>query len=81
METLKARKTWIGVLNFPREHQCQPRLPCSTKHSVAVDGENNIFNDKDKCNQYLSINSKVLEIKLHPKEVNYTQENTNNYIT
>jgi hypothetical protein len=46
-----------------------------------MDGERKAFQDKTKFKQYLSTNptlQKVLEGKLQPKEVNYTQENTRN---
>jgi hypothetical protein len=42
------------------------------------------FHDKTKFKQYLSTNTdlqKILEGKLQPKKVNYTQENTGNIIS
>ena len=44
------------------------------KFSVTIEGQNNIFHDKTRFNQYLATNPalhKVLEGKLQPKEVGY----------
>jgi hypothetical protein len=44
-----------------------------------MSGEGKIFHNKAKLKQYLSTNQvlqKILEGKLGPKEINYTQKNT-----
>ena len=84
METLKARRAWTEILQTLREHRCQARLLYPAKLSITIDGENKIFHDKAKFEQYLSTNpalQKVLEGKIHPKEANYTQNNTGNNST
>jgi hypothetical protein len=46
-----------------------------------MDGENKLFPHETKFKQYLltiPALQKILEGKLQPKEVNYTQENTEN---
>jgi hypothetical protein len=47
------------------------------KLSIIIDGENKICHGKTEFEQYLSTNTaiqNILEEKLNPKEVNYTQE-------
>ena len=55
------------------------RLLYPAELSFTIDGENKIFNDKNRFKQYVSINpdlQKVLEGKPQPKEANYTHNNT-----
>ena len=81
METLKARRSWIDVLQVLRVHGYQPRLLYPAKLSVTIDGENKIFNDKARFSQCISTNSalqKILEGKLQPKEVNYAHKGVGN---
>jgi hypothetical protein len=47
-ETMKARRSWTDVIQTLREHKCQPRLLCSAKLSITIDGETKIFHDKTK---------------------------------
>lgn len=80
-ETMKARRAWTDIMQTLREHRCQPRLLYPAKLSVLIDGENKIFNDKNKFQQYLQTNpalQKTLEGKIQPKKASYIQENTGN---
>ena len=38
-ETMKARRSWIDVIQTLREHKCQPKLLYLEKHSIAIDRE------------------------------------------
>ena len=81
METLKARRIWIDILQTLREHGCQPRLLYPAKLSITINGENKIFQDKTRFKHYVATNpalQKVLEGKLQPKEINYTHINIGN---
>ena len=78
METIKARRSWIDVLQTLRDHGCKPKLLYPAKLSLTIDGEK-ILNDKNRLKQYLSTNlalQNVLEGKPQPKEANYTHNNT-----
>jgi hypothetical protein len=55
-ETMKARRSWIEVIQTLREHKCQPWLLYPAKLSITIDGENKVFHDKTKLTQYLSMN-------------------------
>lgn len=80
-ETMKARRAWSDIMQTLREHRCQPRLLYPAKLSVLIDGENKIFSDKSKFQQYLHTNptlQKILEGKIQPKKTSYFQENTGN---
>ena len=81
METLKARRSWTGVIQILRDHRCQPRLTYPAKLSITIDRENKIFRDKTRFKQCLFSNpalQKVLEEKLQPKKVRYINKNTGN---
>jgi hypothetical protein len=74
-ETMKARRFWVDVIQTLREHKCQTRLLYPAKLSITIDGETNIFLDKNKFTQYLSTNSVLQRIKdgkYQLKEGNYT---------
>jgi hypothetical protein len=78
VETFRACKGMLKTLK-------RPQTPFQTiiysKNFNHKDGDSKTFYDKPKCMQYLSTNpdlKKVLERKLQPKEVNYTQENPEN---
>ena len=61
--------------------QRQSRVLFPGKLSVTIEGQNKIFLNKTRFNQYLATNlalHKVLEEKLQPKEVDYINKNTNN---
>jgi hypothetical protein len=55
-ETMKARRSWTGVIQTLREHKCQPRLLYPEKLSITIDGVNKVFHDKTKSKQCLSTN-------------------------
>jgi hypothetical protein len=77
-ETMKSRRSWAGTIQTLRDHKSQPRLLYPAKLSISIDGENKIFNDKNKFTQYLSINSalqRIINEKLQHKEGNYTLQN------
>ena len=70
-EAMKARRPWTDIIQTSREHKCQPRLLYSAKLSITIDGENKIFQDKNKFTQYLSTNpalQRIIDGKLHHKE-------------
>jgi hypothetical protein len=76
-ETMKARRSWIDVIQTLREHKCQPRLLYPTKLSINIDGESKVFHDKTKFTQYLSTNPALQRIKTGKhqyKEGNYALE-------
>jgi hypothetical protein len=76
-ETMKARRSWIDVIQTLREHKCQPRLQYPTKLSITIDGKTKVFEDKTKFTQYFSMNPDLLRIikgKLQHKEGNYSLE-------
>ena len=76
---MKARRSWIDVLQTLRDHGCKPRLLYPAKLSFTIDGENKIFHDKNRFKQYISTNpalQKVLEGKPQPKEANNTHNST-----
>jgi hypothetical protein len=76
-ETMKARRSWVVVMQTLREHKCQPRLLYPAKLSIIIDGESKIFHDKTKFTQYLSINpalQRIIDGKRQHKEGNYTLE-------
>jgi hypothetical protein len=60
-----------------REHKCQPRLLYPAKHSINIDVETKIFQDKTKFKQCISTNpalQKILEGKLQHKKGIFTKE-------
>jgi hypothetical protein len=74
---MKARRSWVDVIQTLREHKCQSRLLYPAKLSITTDGESNIFHDKTKFTQYLSINpalQRIIDGKHQHKEGNYTLE-------
>ena len=73
METMKARRSWIEILQKLRDHGCKPRLLYPAKLSFTINGENKIFQDKNKFKQFVATNpplQKVIEGKSQPKESN-----------
>lgn len=52
-ETLKVRRAWLKVKQTLREHKCQTRLLYPAKHSISIDGETKICQDKTKFKHYL----------------------------
>jgi hypothetical protein len=64
-------------MQTPRENKCQCRLLYQAKHSINIDGENKIFQDKTKFKQYLPTNpalQRILEGKLQHKEDTCTKK-------
>ena len=81
MEIMKARRSWIEVLQKLRHHGCKPKLLYPAKLSFTINGENKIFQDKNKFKQYIATNpalQKVLEGKSQPKESNIPNKAYNN---
>ena len=73
METMKARRSWIEVLQKLRDHGCKPRILYPAKLSFTINGENKIFQDKNKFKQFVATNpalQKVIEGKSQHKESN-----------
>jgi hypothetical protein len=52
---VKARRSWIYVIQTLREHKCQHRLLYPAKLSITIDGDTKVFHDKTKLIQYLSM--------------------------
>jgi hypothetical protein len=59
---MKARRSWVDVIQTLREHKCQPRLLYPAKLSITIDEENKIFHDKSKFIQYISTNPGLQKI-------------------
>jgi hypothetical protein len=51
-ENMKARRSWIDVIQTLGEDKCQPRLLYPAKLSITIDGENKVFHDKTKFTQF-----------------------------
>ena len=67
------------MLQKLRDQGCKPRLLYPAKLAFTINGENKIFQDKNKLNQYVVTNpalQKVLEGKPQPKKANNTHNNT-----
>jgi hypothetical protein len=76
-ETMKARRSWTGIIQTPREHKCQLRLLYAAKLSITIDGETKVLYDKTKFTKYLSMNPDLQRIimgKHQHKDGNYTLE-------
>jgi hypothetical protein len=52
---MKARRAWLEVIHILREHKSQSRLLYRAKHSISLDEQNKIFQDKTKFKYYISI--------------------------
>jgi hypothetical protein len=79
---VKARRSWIEVIQTRREHKCQPRLLYLAKLSITIGGETKVFDDKTKFTQYLSTNpalQRILKGNLKHKKGNYALENVRNF--
>ena len=76
-ETMKARKSWLDVIQTLRKQKCQARLLYPAKLSITIDGETKVFHDKTKFTQYLSTNpvlQRIIKGKHQQKDRNYTLE-------
>ena len=79
METMKARRSWVDVLQKLRDHGCNLILLYSAKLTFTINGEREIFQDKNKFKQYVGTNSalqKVVEGKSQTKESNKAHNNS-----
>ena len=45
-ETMKARRSWVDVIQTQKKHKCQPRLLYLAKLSITIDGETKVFHAK-----------------------------------
>ena len=64
-----------------RDHGCKPRLLYPAKISFTVNGENKIFQDKNKFKQFVAtkpVLEKLIEGKSQPKESNIANTAYNN---
>ena len=61
METVKARRSWRDVLQKLRDHGYKSRIQYPAKLSFTIDGENKIFQDKNKFKQYITTNPALIE--------------------
>jgi hypothetical protein len=52
---MKARRSWVDVIQTLREHKCHPRLLYPEKLSINIEGETKIFHDKTKFTQFTQI--------------------------
>jgi hypothetical protein len=59
---MKARRSWIDVMQTLREHKYQPRLLYPAKLSITISGETKEFHDKTKFTQYLFMNPALQRI-------------------
>ena len=59
---MKVRRSWVDVIQTPREHKCQPKILYPAKLSITIDRENKTFHYKSKFTQYLSTNSALQRI-------------------
>ena len=78
---MKARRSWSNIMQTLRDHGCQPRLTNPAKLTITIEGKNKIFHDKTRFHQYLATNPvlhKIIDGKLQPKEVGYTNKNIDN---
>jgi hypothetical protein len=66
---MKARPSWINVIQTLREHKCKPRLLYPAKLSITIDGETKVFHDKTKFTQYLSMNPALQRIITGKKSI------------
>ena len=75
METMKARRSWIDVLQKLREHGCKPTI---LYQPSTMNGENKIFQNKNKFKQYVTTTpdlQKVIEGKSQTREYNNDHNN------
>jgi hypothetical protein len=74
---MKARRSWVDLIQILREHKCQLRLLYPAKLSITIDRETKIFHNKSKFTKYLSTNpvlQRIIDEKRQPEEGNYTVE-------
>jgi hypothetical protein len=56
---MKARISWIDVIQTLRKHKCQPRFLYPAKLSIAIDGETKVFHDKTKFTHYPGLGTEM----------------------
>jgi hypothetical protein len=61
-ESMKARRSWVDVIQTLRKHKCQHRLLYLAELSITIDGETKIFHDRIKFTQYTSTNPALQRI-------------------
>jgi hypothetical protein len=59
-ETMKARRSWVDVIQTLREHKRQPRLLYPANLSITINAETKLFHDKTKVH---SIFQQILPYK------------------
>ena len=62
METMKARRSMIEVLQKLRDHECKHRLLYPAKLSFTIYGENKTFQDKNKFKQFVATNPALQKV-------------------
>jgi hypothetical protein len=80
---MKARRSWVDVIQTQKKHKCQPRLLYPGKLSITIDGEIKVFHDKTKFTQYLSTNpslERIIKEKRQHKDRNYNLEKSKKVI-
>jgi hypothetical protein len=74
---MKARRSWIDVIQTLREHKCQPKLLYPAKLSITIDRKPKYSMKKNKFKQYLATNpalQRIIKGKLQHKDGNYALE-------
>jgi hypothetical protein len=70
--TLKARRSWIDLIQTIKEQKCHPSIKYQVKLSITIDGETKVFQEK-KIKQYISTKpalQKIIDGNLQYKEGN-----------
>ena len=62
METMKARRSCIVVLQTLRDHGYKSRILYPAKLLIIINGENKVFCDKNRFKQYISTNSALQNV-------------------
>jgi hypothetical protein len=71
METLKARRAWSDVFQPLNENNFSPRILYPAKLSFKIDGAINVFHNRQKLKQYVTIKlplQKILQGILHTED-------------
>jgi hypothetical protein len=74
---MKSRRSKKHVIQTLKKHKYQPKLLYPAKLLITIGGETNVFQDKTKFTQYLSMNltlQRKIKRKLQHKEGNYALE-------
>ena len=73
---MKVRRLWSSIVQTLRDHGCQPRLLHPAKLSITIDGQNKIFHDRTRFNQYLATN-----LALHKRSYLHLQKHRQQMIS